>query len=94
MKVTKTKMFKKISQKTDSEHFSDFFEFGQVVREKTQFKDMFYLELRQPLCLVERNHLCNFDRRHHEEHFCDFFLNLNKWVRRRGGLKTFYLELW
>ena len=33
------------------------------------FKDIPYLEICWPLCSVERNHLCNFGRVHHEEHF-------------------------
>ena len=24
-------------------------------------------------------HLCNFDRRHHEEHFCEIILNIDQW---------------
>ena len=44
-------------------------------------KDMSYLELRQPLCLVERNYLCNFGRRHHEEQLCEIILNLDQWFR-------------
>ena len=39
-------------------------------------KDISYLELWQPLFLVERNHLCNFSRRHHEEQVCEIILNL------------------
>ena len=27
---------------------------------------------------------CNFDRRHHEVHFCEFILNLDLWFRRCG----------
>ena len=40
------------------------------------FKDISYLELWQPFCLAERNHLCKFGRRHHEEQFCKIILNL------------------
>ena len=36
------------------------------------FKDIAYLELWQPLCSVDWNHLCNTGRRH-EEQPCDFF---------------------
>ena len=32
-----------------------FFEFGQVVQEEMLFKDISYLELRQPFCSAERN---------------------------------------
>ena len=35
------------------------------------FKDISYLELWQPLCSVDRNHLCNSGRLHHEEQFCE-----------------------
>ena len=34
-------------------------------------KDIYYLELWQPLFSVERNHLCDFGRRHREEKFCE-----------------------
>ena len=37
-----------------------------------------YLELWWPFCSAERDQLDNFDRRHYEKHFCDFFLNLDK----------------
>ena len=43
------------------------------------------------LCSVERNHLCNFGRRHHEEQFCDIILNLDQWFRRRCRLKIFLI---
>ena len=50
---------------------------------------------------VERDHLCNFGRRHHEEQFCEIILNLGEIILnldqkfRRCGLKIFfYLELW
>ena len=35
------------------------------------FKDISYLELGQPLCLVDWNHLFNFGRVHLEEQFCE-----------------------
>ena len=31
--------------------------------------------------------LCNFGRRHYEEHSCEVILNLDKWFRRRCRLK-------
>ena len=34
------------------------------------FKDISYLELRRPFKLAQPNHLCNFGRRHYEQHFC------------------------
>ena len=41
-----------------------------------------YLELWQPSCSVEQNHLCNFERGHHGEHSCDVIWNLNQRFRR------------
>ena len=46
-----------------------------VVQEMS-FKDISYLELWQPLCSVDWNHLCNFGRQHHEEQSCEI-LNLD-----------------
>ena len=42
------------------------------------FKDLSYLELWQPYCSVDRNHLCNFGRVHHEEQFCEIIQNLDQ----------------
>ena len=53
-------------------------------------KDISYIELWQPLCLVEQNHVCNFGRRHHEEQFCKKKLNLDQWLRKRR-LKIFLI---
>ena len=51
-----------------------------------EFKDVIlkisYLELWQPSCLVERSHLCNFERKHHGEHSCEVICNLDQWFRR------------
>ena len=44
-----------------------------MVQEKISFKDISYLELWQPFCLAEPNHLCNLGGGHHKEHFCEFF---------------------
>ena len=41
--------------------------------------------------LVDRNHLCNFGRRYHEEQFCEIILNLDQWFRRRCRLKVFLI---
>ena len=30
---------------------------------------------------AEQNHLCNFGRGHHGEHFCEIILNLDQWLR-------------
>ena len=54
-------------------------------------KDISYLGLWQPLCLVEPNHLCNFGSRHHEEQFCENILNLDLWFRTRCRLKIFLI---
>ena len=42
-----------------------YMKFGPVVQEENSFKDISYLELWQPHCLVDWNHLCNFIGRHH-----------------------------
>ena len=55
-----------------------------------RFKDISYLELWRPLCLMERNNLCNFGR-HHVEQFCEIILNLDQWFRRRSCLKIFLI---
>ena len=49
--------------------------------QENSFKDISYLKLWQPL-LAEQNHLCNFGRGHHEEHFCEIILNLDQCFRR------------
>ena len=43
-------------------------------------KDISYLQLWWPLCSAEWDHLCNFGRRHYEEHFCEI-LNLDQWFQ-------------
>ena len=48
--------------------------FGPMVQEKL-FKDFSYLELYQPFCSMDCNHLCNIGRRHHEEQSCEIILN-------------------
>ena len=50
--------------------------------EEMLFKDISYLELRQPFCSAEQNHLCNFGRGCYEEQFCEIILNLGQWFRR------------
>ena len=63
---------------------------GAVVQEEMLFEDISYLELLQPLCSVDQNHLCNFGRVHREEQFCEIILNLDQWIRR-FRLKTFLI---
>ena len=48
----------------------------------------FYLELWQPFCSVERNHLCHFGKKYQEE-FCEIILNLGQWFGRICCLKDF-----
>ena len=55
------------------------------------FKDNSYLELWQPLCSVDWNHLCIIGRRHHEEQCCKIILNLNQWLRRKCRFKVFLI---
>ena len=62
-----------------------------MVQEEISFKDISYLELWQPLCSVDWNHLCNFGRRYHEEQFRDIILNLDQWFRRKCCLKVFLI---
>ena len=57
-------------------------------------RDISYLELWQPLCSVERNHMCNFGRRHHKEQFCEIPLNLHPVVQEMSLKDISYLELW
>ena len=54
------------------------------------FKDISYLELWQPLCSAEPNHLCNFGRGYFEEQFFEIILNLDQWSFKDIS----YLELW
>ena len=67
----------------------NYFEFGPVVQEEMPFKDISYLELWQPFCSAELNHLCNFRRGYQEEQFCEINLKFDQWFRRRGLLKIF-----
>ena len=64
---------------------------GILFQEEMSFKDISYLELQQPFCSAQQNHLCNFSRGHNEEQFCDLILNLDLWFRRIGGFKIFLI---
>ena len=44
-------------------------------------KGISYLELWQPFCSEEWNHLSNFGREYYEEQFCEIILNLSQWFR-------------
>ena len=46
------------------------------------FKYAFYLELWQPFCSAEQNHLSKFGRGHNREHICEIIVNLDQWFRR------------
>ena len=48
-----------------------------------------YLELWQPSCTVEQNHLC---KGHHGDHSCEVILNLDQWFRRRRHLKKKFTD--
>ena len=70
-------------------------EFGPVVQEEMSFKYISVLELLQPICSAEQNHLSNYGRGHHEEQFCKIILNLDLWFKTRCRLKGISdLELW
>ena len=42
------------------------------------FKGISYLELLQPFCSAERNHLCNFGSAYQEEQICKIISNLGR----------------
>ena len=54
-----------------------------------QFKCISYLDIWQPFCSAECNHLCNFERGHYKEQFCEIILNFGQWLWRRCSLKGF-----
>ena len=53
------------------------------------YKGISYLDIRQPFCSRQRNHLCDFGRGYQEEQSCEIILNLGQWFRRRCFLKDF-----
>ena len=61
-----------------------------VVQEQMLFKRFLIWSSGNP-CLVEGNHLCNFERGHHEEHSCEVMWNLDQRIKRRCRLKTFLI---
>ena len=67
------------------------FEFGPVLQEEIPFKGISFLELWQPFCSAEHNHLCNLGKGYQEEQFCEIFLNLGLWFRMRCSLKVFLI---
>ena len=56
------------------------------------FKGISYLELRQPLCSVDKNHVCNIRIRHHEKQSSEIIMNLDQWFNRKCRLKV--LLIW
>ena len=54
----------------------NYFELGPVVQEMW-FKNISYLELWQPFCSGEQNHLSNVCKGNYEEQFCEIILNLD-----------------
>ena len=55
-------------------------------------KAISYLELWQPVCSAERNHLCNFGRECYEDQFSEIILNFGQWFKRRCCFKDFLYE--
>ena len=53
-----------------------------MVLEKMLFKCISDLELWQPFCSAEHNHLFNFGRGYYEKQLCEIILNYGKWFRR------------
>ena len=54
------------------------------------FKDISYLQLWPPFCLVEQNHSCKFRRGHYEEHFCKKYFEFRPVVQEMS-LKRFFI---
>ena len=60
----------------------NYYEFGPLFHKEMWFKDIYYLELWQPLCL-KRGTICAILVIHHEKQFCEIILNLDTCCRRR-----------
>ena len=58
------------------------------------FKGISYLELWQPFCSVEQNHLCNLGRQYYEEQFCEIILNFGQWFKNISYLKLWQPSCW
>ena len=59
------------------------------------FKDTAYLELCQPFCSVERNHLCNYSREYNEGQICEIIFKFRPVIKGEMSFKYIsYLELW
>ena len=55
------------------------------------FKDISYLELWQPFCSAEQNHLCNFGRGYNEDQFCENNYKFGPVVQEEMPLKIFLI---
>ena len=53
-----------------------------MVQGEMLFKDVSYLDLRQPFCSREQNRMCIFGKGYFEKQFCEIILNLGQWFRR------------
>ena len=56
------------------------------------FKDISYLELWQPFCSAEWNHLCNFVGGYNEEQFCEIIFEFGPVEMSLKDVS--YIELW
>ena len=71
-----------------------YMKFRPVVQEEMSFKDISYLDLWQPLCLRDWNHLCNFGWKRHEEQFCETVFEFGPVVQEELPFKSIsYLKL-
>ena len=68
------------------------FRIKQKNQEEMLFKDISYLELWQPLLIVDHNQMCNFGRVHQKEQFCEIILNFDQWIRRRWKFGSLLLN--
>ena len=57
--------------------------FGPVIQEEMSFKDISNLELWEPLCWADLNHLCNLVEDIMRNDSVEIILNLDKWFRRK-----------
>ena len=55
------------------------------------FKDISYLELWQPFCSAEQNHLCNLGRGYNEDQFCENNYKFGPVVQDEMPLKIFLI---
>ena len=72
----------------------NYIEFESVVQEEMLFKRFLIWSSGQSSCLVEQNHLCNFERGHYWECSCEVIWNLDQWFRRLLFKDISYLVLW